>query len=69
MRTPRFLSCSWRYKGERDWDHKQRRLLQMSMTISRNSTGVNELKDLLNEPLMPQEVHVPASSGYRWLLF
>ena len=34
-------------------------LLRMSMTISRNSTGVNGLKDLLNEPLMQQELHVP----------
>ena len=31
------------------------------MTISRNSTGVNVLKDLLKELLMPQEFHVPAS--------
>ena len=35
------------------------------MTISRNLTGVNGLNDLLNEPLMPQEFHVPASRGYR----
>ena len=27
----------------------------MSMTISRNSTGVNRLKDILNEQLMPRE--------------
>ena len=27
----------------------------MSMTISRKSLGVNELKDLLNEILMPQD--------------
>ena len=33
----------------------------MSMTISKNSTGVNVLKDLLKELLMPQEFHVPAS--------
>ena len=33
----------------------------MSMTILRNSTGVNVLKDLLKELLMPQEFHVPAS--------
>ena len=36
----------------------------MSMTISRNSTGVNVLKDLLKELLMPQEFRVPASRGY-----
>ena len=36
----------------------------MSMGISRKSAGVNGLKDLLNKPLMPQEFHVPASSGY-----
>ena len=48
----------------RDWGHKQRRLLWMSMTILRNSTGINGLYDLLNEPLMPQEFHVPASRGY-----
>ena len=39
----------------------------MSMTISRNqqasekSAGVNVLKDLLRELLMPQEFHVPGS--------
>ena len=36
----------------------------MSMTILRNSTGINGLKDLLNEPLMPKNVHVPAPTGY-----
>ena len=36
----------------------------MFMTISRNSTGVNGLKHLLNKPLMPQEFHVPVSRGY-----
>ena len=36
----------------------------MSMTILRNSAGVNRLKDLLNEPLMPLEFHIPASRGY-----
>ena len=30
----------------------------------RNLTGVNGLKDLLKEHLMPQEFHVPASRGY-----
>ena len=43
---------------------KQRRLFRMSRTIPSNSTGVNGLKDLLNEHLMPQEFHVPASRGY-----
>ena len=33
----------------------------MSMTILRKSIGINECKDLLNEPLMPQEFHVPDS--------
>ena len=36
----------------------------MSMTILRNSAGVNRLKDLLNEPLMPLEFHILASRGY-----
>ena len=36
----------------------------MSMTILKKSAGINTLKDLLNEPLMPQEFHVPASRGY-----
>ena len=36
----------------------------MFMTLSRNSTGVNGLKDLLNEPLMLQEFHMPASRHY-----
>ena len=44
-------------KGKRLRSHrnKQRKMLQMSMTILRNSIGVNGLKDLLNEHLMPQE--------------
>ena len=50
---PHFLSCSWRCKEERDWVHKQRRLLLMSMTISRKMTGINGHKYLWNEPLMP----------------
>ena len=33
----------------------------MSMTISRKLAVVNGLNDLLNEPLMPKELHVPAS--------
>ena len=33
----------------------------MSMTISRKLAGVNGLKDLLNEPLMLKELHVPTS--------
>ena len=37
----------------------------MCMTISRNSRGINGLKGLLNEQLMPQEFHIPASRGYR----
>ena len=37
----------------------------MSMTISRNSTDINGLKDLLNKLLMPQEFHVPASRRYK----
>ena len=36
----------------------------MSTTASRNSTGVNGLKDLLNEQLMAQKFRVPASRGY-----
>ena len=36
----------------------------MSITISRILTSVNGLKDLLNEQLMSQEFHVPASRGY-----
>ena len=36
----------------------------MSMTISRMLRGINGHKDLLHEPLMPQEFHVPASRGY-----
>ena len=36
----------------------------MSMTFSRNSAGVNRLKDLWNKPLMPYECHVPALRGY-----
>ena len=36
----------------------------MSMTISRKSAGINVLKDLLSEPLMPPECHVLASRGY-----
>ena len=36
----------------------------MPMTISRIATGVNGLKDLLNELLIPREFHVPASRGY-----
>ena len=54
-----FLSCSRRcHREERDWGHKQRKLLRMSMTILRNSASVNRLKDLWNEPLMPQDFHV-----------
>ena len=33
----------------------------MSMTILRKLAGVNGLKDLLNKPLMPKELHVSAS--------
>ena len=33
----------------------------MSITISRKLAGVYRLKDLLNELLMPKELHVPAS--------
>ena len=40
----------------------KRRLLWMSMTITRNSAGVNGLKDLWKKPLMPQDFHLP---GYR----
>ena len=29
----------------------------------RKSAGVNGFKDLLNEPLMPQEFHIPVSRG------
>ena len=39
-------------------------LFQGTQQVSRNSTGVNGLKDLLNEPLMLQEFHVPASRRY-----
>ena len=35
----------------------------MSMTIIRKSRGLNGLKDVLNEPLMPQEFSVPALRG------
>ena len=64
VNTPCSLSCSWRCQRGRDWGHKQRRLLQMAMTILRNSIGINELKDLLNKPLMPLKFHVPTSRGY-----
>ena len=33
----------------------------MSMTISRKSAGVNGLKHLLNEHLIPKEFYVPQS--------
>ena len=36
----------------------------MSMTISRKLAGLNGLKELRKELLMPQELHVPASRGY-----
>ena len=54
VNTPCFLSCLWRCKGEKNWDHKQRRSLWMSMTISRNSAGIKRLKDLWNEHMMIQ---------------
>ena len=40
--------------------HKQRKLLQMSMNISRNSTGVNGLKDLLKRT--SDDTGVPCTS-------
>ena len=64
VNRPCFLSCSWRCKEKRDWGHKQRRLLWISMTISRKWTDVNGLKDVLNKLLMPQEFYVPASRSY-----
>ena len=36
----------------------------MSITISRNATSANILKEL-KEHLMPQDIHVPTSRGYR----
>ena len=36
----------------------------MSMTISRNATSANILKELFKEQLMPQDIHVPTSRGY-----
>ena len=47
-----------------DLDHKQRRLLQMSMTISRKPVGVRGLKGLSKEPVMLQGFHVPPSRDY-----
>ena len=44
---------------------EQRKLLWMSMTISRNLACVNRLKDLLNELLTDAtKLYVPASRGY-----
>ena len=36
----------------------------MPMTISRNSTSANVLKELFKVQLIPQDFHVPASRGY-----
>ena len=41
-----------------------KRLKSQTKKVVVKSTGVNGLKDLLNEQLMPQEFQVPASRGY-----
>ena len=61
MRTDHVLFRGRENAEGKRLNHKQRRLLRMSMAILRKSAGVNRLKDLLNEPLMPQEFHVLAS--------
>ena len=57
------LFCGRQNADGKRLDHKQRRLLKMSMGILKKSAGINGLKDLINEPLMPQAFHVPASRG------
>ena len=41
-----FFLVFMKYKGEKDGDHKERRLLLMSMTILRKLAGIKRLKDL-----------------------
>ena len=60
MRTDNVVFRACENAKERDLDHKQRRLLRVSMTISEAS----RLKGLLKEPLMLQGFHVPPSRDY-----
>ena len=41
----------------------------MTMTISRNATSANILKELIKEQLMPQEIHEEATEREIFLLY
>ena len=51
-------------RGKRLRSQTQRRLLRMSMTISRKPVGVRGLKGLSKEPVMLWGFHVPPSRDY-----
>ena len=65
MRTYHVFSRARKNAKGKETDITNKSLLRMSMTISRKLAGVNGLKDLLNEPLMPKELHKGANGHTR----
>ena len=55
MRADHVFSHVREMQRGKDGDHKERRVLLMSMTISRKLAGVKETQGPLHEPLILQE--------------